>query len=157
MTEPFGVPFSKLYLEDFSWLTVTWIFLSIRKAPMYFRILPVIPQFFILYIRPSCQTRSNAFDISKNTAPVICPESSAHLTSVSDPLAHKQGYIYYLQPSSDWLNPCYLIGQKSSHFIGWSKTSFQCHTDFIYLARITSVYHRYIEHKWKIVTYICVI
>ena len=35
-------------------------------------------------------------------------------TIATDSLAHKQGYIYYLQPNSDWLNPCYLIGQNQA-------------------------------------------
>ena len=37
-------------------------------------------------------------------------------TIATDSLAHKQGYLYYLQPSSDWLNPCYmyLIGQNQT-------------------------------------------
>ena len=66
------------------------------------RILPVIPQFFILYIRPSCQTRSNAFDISKNTAPVICPESSAHLTSVSSLTRWSSMLLPFLKPDRVW-------------------------------------------------------
>ena len=35
-------------------------------------------------------------------------------TIATHSLAHKQGYLYYLQPSFDWLNPCYLNGQNQA-------------------------------------------
>ena len=52
-------------------------------------------------------------------------------TIATDSLAHKQGYLYYLQPSSDWLNTCYLIGQNHAISLAEGKHRFNASASYL--------------------------
>ena len=53
-----------------------------------------------------------AFSVTSDPYLKFCQSSLSANTIGTDSLANKQGYIYYLQPSFDWLKSCYLIGQN---------------------------------------------
>ena len=54
----------------------TFCFLFLRKSHKRFSKLPDIPFCFNLKMRPSCQTLSNAFDISRKTPLTSNPSSN---------------------------------------------------------------------------------
>ena len=53
-----------------------------------------------------------AYSVTSDPYLKLCRSSLSANTIGTDYLAQEQGYLYFLQPSSDWLNPCYLIGQN---------------------------------------------
>ena len=63
--EPWGTPGSILTQGEACPFKITCCFLKLRKSVIIFKILSDIPFCFNLNMRPSCQTLSNALDISK--------------------------------------------------------------------------------------------
>ena len=74
--EPWGTPALTSDQPETCPLNKTLCFLFFRKSHKRFIKLPDIPFCFNLKMRPSCQTLSNAFDISRKTPLTSKPSSN---------------------------------------------------------------------------------
>ena len=80
--DPWGTPaLTVFHLEKYPSI-FTLCFLLYRNLSIHFRTFPQIPYFRSLKIKPECQTRSNAFEMSQNINRTSLPRSRFFYNSI---------------------------------------------------------------------------
>ena len=111
--EPWGTPALTFFTVENCSLRITRCFLSFKKSRKRFSKFPDMPFWVSLKMIPSCQTLSNAFEISRNTRVTSRPSSKElYISWVID-----KSWLIQESPclKPDWLAEISLFSIKNSN------------------------------------------